>query len=329
MWCSSCGGENVEGAKFCAECGTPFVRLCPSCGQRMRPTAKFCSECGTPLVAKGRRPAAQRRKEQSTTKTQKAPRRVVSPPVTQSRPTPPEAERRQLTVAFIDLVGSTALSARLDPEDYRAVVQDYQQTCVTVLQRHDGYLAQYLGDGLLVYFGYPTAHEDDARRAVRTGLEIVEVLRGQVRPHSLPVRIGIHTGLVVVGEIGVRGRTEQLALGETPNIAARVQGIANPDEVLISAATYHLVEGLFECEARGQPALKGIATPLTLYRVSKESEDPAAFRWWRAKGSPRLSGASMSSGCYGSVGSARNGPTAKSLCSAGNRASANRASSRC
>jgi class 3 adenylate cyclase/predicted ATPase len=264
--------------------------VCPNCGQQAKPAARFCPECGTPLVATGRPPAVKRRKGQAATRARKAPRRAVSPTIVPSRPTPAEAERRQLTVAFIDLVGSTALSARLDPEDYRAVVQDYQQTCVTVLQRHDGYLAQYLGDGLLVYFGYPTAHEDDARRAVRTGLEIVEVLRGQVRPHSLPVRIGIHTGLVVVGEIGVRGRTEQLALGETPNIAARVQGIANPDEVLISAATYHLVEGLFECEARGQPALKGIATPLTLYRVSKESEDHSRFQVVARKGLTPLVG---------------------------------------
>src|SRR5262245_48324833 len=174
MRCVSCGFENPAGAKFCSECGTPFVRLCPSCGQQMQPTAKFCSECGTPLVAKGQRPAVKRRKAQATSRTRKAPRRAAAPPVMPPRPTLPEAERRQLTVAFIDMVGSTALSAQLDPEDYRAIVQQYQQTCTEVIQRHDGYLAQYLGDGLLVYFGYPIAHEDDAGRAVRTGLEIVE-----------------------------------------------------------------------------------------------------------------------------------------------------------
>jgi class 3 adenylate cyclase len=140
-----------------------------------------------------------------------------------------EAERRQLTVMFCDLVGSTALSAQLDPEDYRAVVQQYQQTCAAVIQRYEGYLAQYLGDGLLVYFGYPIAHEDDARRAVRTALEIIEAMREQTRQHALPVRIGIHTGLVVVGDIGAGRRTEQLALGETPNIAARLQGLAEPN----------------------------------------------------------------------------------------------------
>ncbi len=111
----------------------------------------------------------------------------------------PPAERRQLTVMFCDLVGSTALSTQLDPEDLREVVRQYQQTCADVIQHHEGYIAQYLGHGLLVYFGYPTAHEDDARRAVRVGLEIVEAIRGQARRQPLQVRIGIHTGLVVIG----------------------------------------------------------------------------------------------------------------------------------
>ena len=173
---------------------------------------------------------------------------------------------------FCDLVGSTALSAQLDPEDYRAVVQQYQQTCTAVIQRHDGYLAQYLGDGLLVYFGYPTAHEDDARRAVRTGLEIVEAIRGQAGQQPLQVRIGIHTGLVVVGEIGAGSRTEQLALGETPNVAARIQGLAEPNTVLISAATQRLIEGQFECQPFGSHLVKGIETPIAVYHVQSERQ---------------------------------------------------------
>jgi class 3 adenylate cyclase len=184
----------------------------------------------------------------------------------------PEAERRQLTVMFCDLVGSTVLSAQLDPEDYRAVVQQYQQICIAVIQRHEGYLAQYLGDGLLVYFGYPTAHEDDARRAVRTGLEIMEAIKGQVGQHSLQVRIGIHTGLVVVGEIGASGRTEQLALGETPNLAARIQGLAEPNTVVISAATQRLIDGQFECQPFGSHLVKGLDTPLAVYHVQSERQ---------------------------------------------------------
>src|SRR5262245_51885636 len=167
---------------------------------------------------------------------------------------------------FCDLVGSTALSAHLDPEDYRAVVQQYQQTCMAVIQRHDGYLAQYLGDGLLVYFGYPVAHEDDARRAVRTGLEIIGELQQLntqlLRP--IKVRIGIHTGLVVVGEIGAGSRTEQLALGETPNVAARIQGLAEPNTVMVSATTQRLIEDYVESQPFGSHLVKGIETPVAV-----------------------------------------------------------------
>jgi class 3 adenylate cyclase len=147
-----------------------------------------------------------------------------------------EAERRHLTVMFCDLVGSTALSEQLDPEELRDVVRAYQQTSAAVIDRYDGHIAQHLGDGLLVYFGYPMAHEDDAQRAVRTALGIVEAIQ-QLSfptiplPGPLQVRIGIHTGVVVVGEIGGGAQREMLALGETPNLAARLQGIAEPDTV--------------------------------------------------------------------------------------------------
>ena len=142
---------------------------------------------------------------------------------------------------FCDLVGSTALSAQLDPEELREVIRQYQETCTTVIRRYEGYIAQHLGDGLLVYFGYPVAHEDDARRAVRAGLEILAghptpqctAVRDNQSPSyriHVQVRIGIHTGLVVIGEIGSSEKREMLALGETPNIAARLQGQAEPDD---------------------------------------------------------------------------------------------------
>ncbi|MBI3797632.1 MAG: AAA family ATPase, partial [Deltaproteobacteria bacterium] len=191
----------------------------------------------------------------------------------------PEAERRQLTVMFCDLVGSTALSAQLDPEELREVVQTYQNACADVITSYAGHIAQYLGDGLLVYFGYPTAHEDDAQRAVRTGLGIIETLHGLNKQlsHPLQVRIGIHTGLVVVGEMGGRGKREQLALGETPNIAARVQGLAEPDTLVISAPTHHLVTGLFDCQDLGPQMLKGLATLLKVYRVLGEGTAQSRF----------------------------------------------------
>ena len=178
---------------------------------------------------------------------------------------------------FCDLVDSTALASQLDPEDLREVVRAYQETCARVIARFDGYIAQYLGDGLLVYFGYPLAHEDDAQRAVRTGLGIVEAL-GQLKMRLAPergghlaVRLGIHTGLVVVGEMGGGTRQEQLALGETPNLAARLQGLAAPNTLVISAATLQLLGGFFACQALGTPRLKGLAQPVEVYQVLYES----------------------------------------------------------
>jgi class 3 adenylate cyclase/predicted ATPase len=187
------------------------------------------------------------------------------------------SERRQMTVKFIDLVGSTTLSAQLDPEDYHARVVAYQAACHQVIARYAGHIAQYLGDGVLVYFGYPAAHEDDAVRAVRSGLEIVAAVGQLAYTPPLQVRIGIHTGPVMVGEIGAGERTERLALGETPNIAARVQGQAAPNTVVISAATYRLVQGLFECHDLGPQALKGLSTPLSLYRVVGKSGAQSRF----------------------------------------------------
>ena len=163
-----------------------------------------------------------------------------------------EAERRQLTVMFCDLVDSTKLSSQLDPEDYRDMVRAYQNICTTLIQRYEGYTAQLLGDGLLVYFGYPHAHEDDAHRAVRTGLGILDAL-GDLNTHlqrdkgiQLAIRLGIHTGLVVVGSMGGVARQEQFALGEVPNIASRIEGLAASNTIAISEATYHLVRGYFD-----------------------------------------------------------------------------------
>jgi TOMM system kinase/cyclase fusion protein len=190
---------------------------------------------------------------------------------------PPAAERRQLTVMFCDLVGSTALSEQLDPEEYREVVRAYHQSSAAVISQYAGHIAQHLGDGLLVYFGYPTAHEDDAQRAVRAALGIVTAVQHLSIPTiqlpcPLQVRIGIHTGLVVIGEIGSGGTREQLALGDTPNIAARLQGLAAPDTVVISPATHRLVDGLFDCRDLGVHTIKGASTPLQVYQVVGESE---------------------------------------------------------
>jgi TOMM system kinase/cyclase fusion protein len=198
-------------------------------------------------------------------------------PAVATTATHPDAERRQLTVLFCDLVDSTALARQLDPEDLREVVRAYQDTCAKVIARFEGHIAQYLGDGLLVYFGYPLAHEDDAQRAVRAGLGMVEAV-GQLNSRlaqehgvQLAVRLGVHTGLVVVGEVGSDTRQEQLALGETPNIAARLQGIAVSNTLVISAATFQLLGGFFACQPLGPRLVKGLTEPLVVYRVLYES----------------------------------------------------------
>jgi len=192
-------------------------------------------------------------------------------------PPSPDAERRQLTVMFCDLVDSTRLSAQLDPEDYREMVRAYQQVCSEVITRFEGHVAQLLGDGLLVYFGYPQAHEDDAQRAVRAGLGILPAIGDlntrlqQDKGIQLALRVGIHTGLVVVGEMGGAGRQEQLALGEVPNVCARIQGLAAPNTIAISEATYRLVQGYFQCRDLGAQALRGVTESMRLYQVLIES----------------------------------------------------------
>jgi len=265
MKCPRCQHENPAGVKFCGACGTRLEVLCPACQAANPPTNRFCHECGQVLtVAVEPVQAAE-------------PTRPLGGPQAAFR-APAEAERRQLTVMFCDLVGSTALSGTLDPEDMREILRAYQEACAEVIHSIEGHIAQYLGDGLLVYFGYPRAHEDDAQRALRAALGIVDAMERlntrlrRERDGRLAVRVGIHTGLVVVGEIGSGTRHEHLALGETPNLAARLQALAEPDTVVISAATHRLIERWFNCRDLGLHTVKGVAMPLQVYRVLNERE---------------------------------------------------------
>src|SRR4029453_2884375 len=265
MRCASCSFENPEGTKFCGECGRALTHRCPSCEAENPPCFKFCGECGQPLA--GQPPAFPPTQRGELL----APAALVESHST-LRSTR-EAERRQLTVMFCDLVGSTALAEQLDPEELRKVVRSYQKVSAEVIARYEGYIAQYLGDGLLIYFGYPQAHEDDAQRAVRAGVGMVEAIQqaAGLQAHSVQVRIGIHTGPVVIGDIGVEEKREQLALGETPNLAARLQGLAEPDTVLISSATHYLITGLFQYQDLGPQTVKGVSAPVHVYRVLGES----------------------------------------------------------
>jgi class 3 adenylate cyclase len=193
---------------------------------------------------------------------------------------PAEAERRQLTVMFCDLVGSTALGARLDPEELREVIGAYHRCVAEAVRRFDGFVAKYMGDGVLVYFGYPQAHEDDAERAARAGLGTVEAVGRLDTPavDKLQVRIGIATGLVVVGDlIGEGAAQEQAVVGETPNLAARLQALAEPGSVVIAAATRRLLGDRFRLQALGRHEFKGLAEPAEAWAVEEVSASEGRF----------------------------------------------------
>jgi class 3 adenylate cyclase len=192
------------------------------------------------------------------------------------------AERRQVTVMFSDLVGSTALSARMDPEDLREVITAYQKCVAEVVRRFDGFVAKYMGDGALVYFGYPQAHEDDAERAVRAGLELIRAVTALGAPVPLQTRVGVATGLVVVGDlIGSGVAQEQTIVGETPNLAARLQGIAQPNMVVIAESTRRLLGNLFELEHLGLQDLKGIGGPAPAWAALRPRSVESRFEAMR------------------------------------------------
>ena len=201
------------------------------------------------------------------------------------------AERRQVTVMFSDLVGSTALSARMDPEDLREVISAYQKCVAETVLRFGGFVAKYMGDGVLVYFGYPQAHEDDAERAARAGLELVAAVSNLKTHAALQTRVGIATGLVVVGDlIGSGASQEQAIVGETPNLAARLQGVAEPNSVVIAESTRKLVGNLFELADLGSKDLKGIAGPVRAWAALRPASVESRFKGLHADGLTELVG---------------------------------------
>ena len=208
-------------------------------------------------------------------------------------PTAAFAERRQLTVMFVDLVGSTAMSARLDPEDMREVVGAYHRLCEDLIARAGGFVAKYMGDGVLAYFGYPHAHEHDAERAVQAGLALVEATPklNTVAGVPLAVRVGIATGLVVVGDlIGAGAAQEQAVVGETPNLSARLQGIAEPNMVVIAEGTRNLIGNLFELEDLGAKDLRGISRPVRAWAALRPSSVESRFEALHTTGLTALVG---------------------------------------
>jgi class 3 adenylate cyclase len=199
----------------------------------------------------------------------------------------PEAERRQVTVMFCDLVGSTALSARLDPEDLREVIGRYQACIRKVAERHDGFVAKYMGDGALIYFGYPHAHEDDAEQAVRSALALVDAVGELEASERLQLRVGIASGLVVVGDlIGQGSAREQAIVGQTPNLAARLQALAEPNGIVIAESTRRQIGALFETAELGLQQPKGFAEPQRAWRVVAENRALGRFEALRLRATP-------------------------------------------
>src|SRR6266851_5103509 len=248
MRCSKCGTDNATNARFCNQCAAPLSKHCPKCASANAAEARFCAQCAAPLEA-----AASLRAEAE----------------------PGDAgltgERRHLTVLFCDLAGSTAIAAQHDPEEWPEIVSSYHRTAAEAITRFGGHVAKYLGDGVMAFFGYPGAHDDDAERAARAGLAILDALvklNEQATRPKLSARVGIDSGAVVVG--AGAGKDADV-FGDTPNIAARVQAAAAPGTVVITAATHRLVSGLFVVDQLGAQALKGIERPVQLYRVIQPS----------------------------------------------------------
>ena len=246
MKCPSCSFDNPDAFSYCGKCGSQLQSETETQGFTQASHLELNTHHAKQVAAKAAETA--------------------------------DAERRQLTVMFCDLVGSTPLAEQLDPEELREILRLYQETCSKVVHRFEGHIARYFGDGLLVYFGYPQAHEDDAHRAVRTGLGILAAMTRlktrfeKEKGISLDLRLGIHTGLVVAGDMAAGEELETMAVvGETPNIAARLQTLAKSNSLLVSKATQQLVEGFFDCRALGEKRLDGITSPVEVYEVLHES----------------------------------------------------------
>jgi class 3 adenylate cyclase len=217
---------------------------------------------------------------------------AVPKPVAAAEPKAQDAaERRQVTVLFSDLVGSTALSARMDPEDLREVISAYQKCVAETVQRFGGFVAKYMGDGVLIYFGYPQAHEDDAERAVRAGLELIAAVTALKTRAPLQTRVGIATGLVVIGDLIGSGESQERGIvGETPNLAARLQGIAEPNTVVIGESTRKLLGNLFELQDLGASEVKGIAGAVRAWAALRPASIESRFEAFHATSLTELVG---------------------------------------
>lgn len=303
MKCTNCGFDNEADAKFCENCGESLEQKCPNCGNAVKPGQKFCKTCGFKLGGAAATPPRQDAPRSDVPSPDPSRRDLARRDATDlmalRRTTPAplaekiraegkrnEGERKLVTALFTDIVGSTSLAEQMDPEDWREIVNGAHERVSAAVYRYEGTIAQLLGDGVLAFFGAPIAHEDDAERAIRASLDILEAVKNYAgelqrtrRIPSFQMRIGLNTGLVVVGNVGSDLHMEYLAIGDTVNLAARMQSAAEADTVLISQHTQRPVSKLFEFDDRGEIAVKGKAEPVRVYRVLGE-----------VKGAPRQRG---------------------------------------
>ncbi|HSD28309.1 MAG TPA: adenylate/guanylate cyclase domain-containing protein, partial [Vicinamibacteria bacterium] len=267
MLCPRCRRENPARAKFCLECGQRLALACVACGAELPETAKFCPECGRPVAAAGAGGTAPAEPAPAAYTPRHLAERILT-----SR-SALEGERKSVTVLFCDLVGSTGLAERLGAERMHALVNAFFETALAEVHRYEGTVNQFLGDGFMALFGAPLAHEDHARRAALAALGVARALRDHpavVAPGTeipLTVRMGLHTGFVVVGAIGDNLRMDYTAIGDTTNLAARLQQLAEPGAILATEATWRLVEGYVRGERLGPVQVKGRSEPVVVVRL--------------------------------------------------------------
>src|SRR5512146_2823279 len=286
MKCARCGFNNDEDAGFCENCGEVLTRVCATCGSALKPGARFCNKCGMPVTqpaigSQAGEVTDDEQRHRLTALRQSAPQGLQDKILATRAQI--ESERKPVTILFTDIVGSTSLAEKLDPEEWKEIVNGAHRRVSEAVYRYEGTIAQLLGDGVLAFFGAPITHEDDPIRAVRAALDLqrsIEDYSQQLKGYidHFQLRVGIHTGTVVVGQVGSDLHMEYLAIGDAVNLAARLQTAAQPGKVLISAATAHLVKPAFDLNALGEISVKGKADPINVFEVVRRKAAPQSGR---------------------------------------------------
>ena len=277
MHCVHCDAENAPGARFCSMCANPLPRLCPKCQQENPPEARFCSACATPL----RGSEGTHDLERLDGLRELAPEGLQEKIREVSKSLP--GQRKPVTILFTDIVGSTAIAEKLDPEEWKEVVQGAHRRVSEAVYRYEGTIAQLLGDGVLAFFGAPLTHEDDPERAARAALDI-QASMAEYRSElsgfvdDFQMRVGINTGEVVIGEVGSEEHAEYLAIGDAVNVAARLEGAAEPGQILVSEAIARRVEAGYNLRDMGEVPVKGKTAALVMFELVKAKAEPTSGR---------------------------------------------------